>query len=406
VSIPRPGATFLHADLDAFYASVEQRDDPALRGRPVIVGTGVVLAASYEARAAGVRTAMNGGQARRLCPAAIVVQPRMHAYSEASREVFAIFRDTSPLVEPLSIDEAFIDVAGLRRLAGTPVEIAARLRRRVREEAGLPLSVGIATTKFLAKVASARSKPDGLLEVPAGEELDFLHPLPVRALWGVGPVTEQRLHSHGVRTVGEVAALGRATLESWLGPAAGRQLHALSHNHDPRAVRTGVRRKSIGAQRALGRRHHTRAEADAILLGLVDRVSRRLRSGRRLARTVTVSWRGHDMAGHTLSRTLDAPTDSTADLLAAARRLLDGAWDQVAASGLGLLGVSAANLVDATAVQLGLDLYGKDPTGLDAAVDAVRERFGSDAITRGRLLGDTPLEMPTLADPGPDAAEE
>ena len=189
-------ATILHADLDAFYASVEQRDDPGLRGRPVIVGGGVVLAASYEAKAYGVRTAMGGAQARRLCPQAVVVAPRMSAYSQASDAVFDVFRDTSPLVEAISVDEAFLDVGGLRRVSGTPVQIAARLRADVRDRVGLPITVGIARTKFLAKVASQEAKPDGLLLVPPGRELAFLHPLPVRRLWGVGAVTADKLRVH------------------------------------------------------------------------------------------------------------------------------------------------------------------------------------------------------------------
>src|SRR5438034_3555431 len=196
--------TILHADLDAFYASVEQRDQPRLRGQPVIVGGGVVLAASYEARAYGVRTAMGGMQARRLCPHAVVVRPRMSAYSEASKAVYRVFDDTTPLVEGLSIDEAFLDVRGMRRLAGTPAEIAARLRRNVLERVGLPITVGVARTKFLAKVASGVAKPDGLLVVPPDRELAFLHPLPVERLWGVGPVTAGKLHDLGLATVGDV----------------------------------------------------------------------------------------------------------------------------------------------------------------------------------------------------------
>src|ERR671919_3071060 len=215
------GATILHADLDSFYASVEQRDDPSLRGRPVIVGGGVVLAASYEAKAFGVRTAMGGRQARALCPQAIVVDPRMSAYSEASAAVFAVFERTTPLVEGLSIDEAFLDVRGMELIAGTPTEIATRLRRQVREQVGLPLTVGVARTKFLAKVASGVAKPDGLLEVPPDGELAFLHPLPVERLWGVGPVTAGKLRRRGITTVGEVAQLGENALVSMLGVASG-----------------------------------------------------------------------------------------------------------------------------------------------------------------------------------------
>src|SRR5947199_3584978 len=254
--------SFLHADLDAFYASVEQRDDPRLRGRAVIVGMGVVLAASYEAKACGVRTAMGGAQARRLCPEAIVVPPRMKAYSEASRAVFKVFEQTSPVVEGLSIDEAFLDARGLRRISGTAAEIAARLRRDVRERVGLPITVGVARTKFLAKVASGVAKPDGLLVVPPDRELAFLHPLPVEALWGVGTVTAEKLHELGISTVGEVSELGEGALVTLLGRGAGRRLHALAHNRDPRPVVARRRRRSIGAQRALGRSRISFAELD------------------------------------------------------------------------------------------------------------------------------------------------
>ena len=251
---PRTGATILHADLDSFYASVEQRDDPALRGRPIAVGGGVVLAASYEAKAFGVRTAMSGGAARRLCPDLIEVSPRFDAYTEASRAVFDIFRDTSPLVEPMSIDEAFIDVGGLWRIAGTPTEIAAGLRARVASEVGLPITVGVARTKFLAKVASAVGKPDGLLVVEPDGELDFLHPLPVQRLWGVGAITAAKLHARGIHTVADIAAMPPDALTAIVGRAMGHQLHALSHNRDARRVTTGRRRGSIGTQQALGRR--------------------------------------------------------------------------------------------------------------------------------------------------------
>src|SRR5215218_3745985 len=265
----RAEATILHADLDAFFASVEQRDDPQLRSRPLIVGGGVVLAASYEAKARGVRTAMGGREARRLCPDAAVVPPRFEAYVAASKAVFAVFRDTSPLVEGLSIDEAFLDVRGMERIAGKPIEIAARLRRDVRERVGLAITVGVARTKFLAKVASAVAKPDGLLVVPPGGELTFLHPLPVERLWGVGPVTAGKLRKSGLATVGQVAQLAEAALVSILGQAAGRHLHALAHNRDPRRVRGGRRRRSIGAQRALPRSGKSWTALDAVLVGLV-----------------------------------------------------------------------------------------------------------------------------------------
>ena len=238
-------ASILHADLDSFFASVEQRDDARLRGRPVIVGMGVVLAASYEAKACGVRTAMGQVRARRLCPAAVVVPPRMSAYSEASKEVFRLFEDAAPVVEGLSIDEAFLDVSGMERSVGTPLEIAQRLKHDVLEGVGLPVTVGVARTKFLAKVASGVAKPDGLLVVPPERELQFLHPLPVERLWGVGRVTADKLHRHGLVTVGEVARLPEEVLVSMLGTASGRHLHALARGRDPRPVQRGRRRGSI-----------------------------------------------------------------------------------------------------------------------------------------------------------------
>ena len=315
----RGEATVLHADLDAFYASVEQRDAPALRGRPVIVGGGVVLAASYEAKARGVRTAMGGRQARELCPDAVVVPPRMDAYSAASKDVFAIFRDTTPLVEGLSIDEAFLEVGGLRRIAGTPEQVAVRLRERVRVEVGLAISVGVARTKFLAKVASAVSKPDGLLVVEPEREQEFLLPLPVERLWGVGAVTAEKLHGLGIHTVGELAELEEATAERLLGRAAGAHLHALARLRDPRPVDTTRRRGSIGSQRALGSRPRSVEELDVILAQIVDRLGRRLRERDRVCRTVVLRLRYGDFAKATRSRTMRAPSDRTAVLLTIAR---------------------------------------------------------------------------------------
>ena len=387
----------LHADLDAFFASVEQRDDPRLRGRPVIVGAGVVLAASYEAKAYGVRTAMGGAEARRLCPNAIVVPPRMSAYSEASKAVFEVFEDTTPLVEGLSIDEAFLDVRGLRRLAGTSAEIAARLRHDVLELVGLPITVGVARTKFLAKVASAVAKPDGLLVVPAHLELDFLHPLPIERLWGVGPVTAAKLHAWGITTVGEVARLGEPALVSILGRASGRHLHALARNHDPRAVRVRRRRGSMGSQRALGRSPRSAADLDAILVGLVDRVTRRMRAARRVGRTVVLRLRFGDFSRATRSHTLHRATAETHTILMAARALLAIAQPTIARRGITLVGVSVANLEDARAVQLTLPLDRR--SALDAALDEVRDRFGSAAVTRAVLLGrDQGISMPLLPD--------
>jgi DNA polymerase-4 len=395
-----PGdATILHADLDAFYASVEQRDDPRLRGRPVIVGSGVVLAASYEAKACGVRTAMGGWQARRLCPLAVVVEPRMSAYSEASRAVFDVFRDTTPLVEGLSIDEAFLDVGGLRRIAGTPAEIAVRLRASVRERVGLPITVGVARTKFLAKVASGVAKPDGLLVVPPDGELAFLHPLPVERLWGVGPVTSGKLRERGIVTVGKVARLGEAALVSMLGVAAGRHLHALAHNRDPRPVQVGRRRRSMGAQRALGRSRHTPDMIDAVLAGLVDRVTRRMRAAHRAGRTVVLRLRFDDFSRATRSHTLARATAHTRTILDAARRLAAVAMPMIESRGLTLVGISVGNFDDGDVEQLELPFQHYDGYHLDAAVDAVRERFGHGAVIRAALLGrDQGPTVPLLPD--------
>ncbi|WP_213450348.1 DNA polymerase IV [Rhizomonospora bruguierae] len=391
--------TILHADLDAFYASVEQRDDPRLRGRPVIVGAGVVLAASYEAKARGVRTAMGGRQARLLCPEAVVVPPRMSAYTAASRAVFEVFRATTPVVEGLSIDEAFLDVSGLRRIAGLPSAIAAGLRREVLARVGLPITVGVARTKFLAKVASGVAKPDGLLVVPTDAELAFLHPLPVERLWGVGRVTGAKLRDRRIRTVGQVAGLGEAALVSLLGEHAGRHLHALAHNRDPRPVVTGRRRGSVGAQHALGfRRRHPPRELDAVLSGLVDRVARRLRRAGRAGRTVTLRLRFADFTRATRSHTLARPTAHTETILAAARDLLAAALPLIDRRGVTLVGVAVGNLDDGVE-QLVLPFDRASGGGLDAAVDAVRERFGHAAVTRAvQLNRRQPVAVPLLPD--------
>jgi DNA polymerase IV len=396
------GATILHADVDSFYASVEQRDDPSLRGRPVIVGGGVVLAASYEAKARGVRTAMSFRRARALCPEAVVVGPRMSVYSQASKAMFRVFEEASPLVEGLSIDEAFLDVRGLEHIAGTPVEIAARLRFDVREQVGLPITVGVARTKFLAKVASGVAKPDGLLLVPPERELAFLHPLPVEQLWGVGAATAEKLHVFGLETVGDVAALAEPVLVTILGRAAGRQLHALAHNRDPRPVQTGRRRGSIGAQRALGatgRRPRSPGAIDTALVGLVERVTRRMRAAGRVGRTVVLRLRFADFSRATRSHSLPRPTAETHAILATARWLLAGAAPAIERRGLTLVGVSVANLEDDRTLQLVLRLDRLDRGALDAALDEIRERYGSNAVTRAVLLGrDQGLVMPLLPD--------
>jgi DNA polymerase-4 len=392
-------ATILHADLDAFFASVEQRDDPELRERPVIVGGGVVLAASYEARAFGVRTAMGGHRARRLCPHAIVVSPRMSAYSEASKAVFEVFEDTTPLVEGLSIDEAFLDVRGLGRISGPPLYIAQRLKEKVLERVGLRITVGVARTKFLAKVASGVAKPDGLLVVPPAGELAFLHLLPVERLWGVGKVTAAKLHERGITTVGEVAALAEATLVETVGRAAGRQLHALAHNRDPRPVKARRRRRSIGSQRALGRRRRSPAELDAVLVAIVDRLGRRLRAARRACRTVMLRLRFDDFSRATRSYTLAQATTETPTILATARALLAAAMPMIQRRGVTLIGLSLGNLQDDRAIQLVLPFDIRRAMALDAALDSVRERYGTDAITRAVLLGrDQGVSMPLLPD--------
>jgi DNA polymerase IV len=392
-------ATILHADLDAFYASVEQRDNPRLRGRSVIVGGGVVLAASYEAKACGIRTAMGGGQARRLCPQAIVLPPRMSAYVEASRAVFAVFADTAPVVEALSIDEAFLDVSGLERITGTPIEIAARLRRDVLAQVGLPITVGVASTKFLAKVASGVAKPDGLLRVAPGSELAFLHPLAIERLWGVGAVTARKLRDEAITTIGEVARLTESDLVSIVGRASGRHLHALAHNRDPRRVRPRRRRASIGAQHALGRSRKSAAEIDAALLGLVDRVTRRMRASQRAGRTVVLRLRFGDYTRATRSHTLTHATAHTQTILATARALLATAMPMIERRGLTLVGVAVTNLGSNAAVQLVLP-FERDPgLALDTAIDDVRERFGSGSLTRAVLLGcDHRPSVPLLPD--------
>ena len=393
-------ANILHADLDSFYASVEQRDDPRLRGRPVIVGAGVVLAASYEAKAHGIRTAMGGGTARRLCPDAVVVSPRMSAYSEASKAVFKVFDDFSPVVEGLSIDEAFLDVRGLEHIKGTPREIAGLLRREVRARVGLPITVGVARTKFLAKVASAVAKPDGLLVVPPEGELAFLHPLPVERLWGVGKVTSKKLREVGITTVAEVARLPENALVSIVGRAAGRHLHALAHNRDPRRVRSGRRRRSMGTQHALGRRSPRSWEAlDANLVGLVDRLARRLRAAGRVCRTVVLRLRFEDFSRATRSTTLAEPTAQTQKILATARGLLAAAMPLVERQGINLIGISLSNLEDDWAIQLALPFDRQRESALDAVLDDIRDRFGTKAITRAVLLGrDNHLTVPLLPD--------
>jgi DNA polymerase IV len=313
--------------------------------------------------------------------------------------VFEVFRDTTPLVEAVSIDEAFLDVYGLRHIAGAPSEIAARLRSVVLERVGLVITVGVARTKFLAKVASGVAKPDGLLVVPVDGELAFLHPLPVQRLWGVGQVTAAKLLVRGITTVAEVAALDERALVSMLGPGSGRHLHALAHNRDPRPVVVGRRRRSIGSQCALGRRPISPADLDARLIGLVDRVCRRLRGAGRLCRTVMLRLRFRDFSRATRSHSLPSATDDTAAILSALRELVRANAGLIREQGITLIGVALSNLDDADAVQLELPFAQHDVSGLDRALDQVRDRWGSASVTRGVLLGrEVGMTVPMLPD--------
>jgi DNA polymerase-4 len=402
--VPRE-ATILHADADCFYASVAQRDNPELRGKPVIVGGGVVMAASYEARACGVRSAMGGAQARRLCPDAIVVDTDWPAYVEASRALLEIFEHAAPHVEALSMEEAFLDVRGLRHISGSPVKIAVRLRREVRERVGLPITVGIATTKHVAKVASRVAKPDGLLLVPAGQELRFLHPLSIERLWGVGPASAEKLHRHGITHVRQLAELSADELVSILGRASGRHAHALAHNRDPRRVRRRRGRRSIGSQSALGRSPKSPEMLDRVAVAITDRVTRRMRSAGRRGRTVTLRLRYDDFSRATRSRTMWQPTASTQVVLRIVRALLRAAMPTIDERGLTLLGVTISNLDNGGgAIQLELPLDGPDRVALDHALDELRRRFGPTAVTRATLVGRSEHLAPSLL-PGdePDA---
>jgi DNA polymerase IV len=381
-------ASILHADADAFFASVEQRDDPSLRGRPTVVGPGVVMAASYEARAYGIHGGMGGRQARRLCPHLVAVPPRFDAYTEASRALFDLFEETAPLVEGLSLEEAFLDVRGLERISGSPRQIAEGLRRRARERIGLAVTVGVARTKVLAKMASRAAKPDGLLVIDPDREAEFLRPLPVEALWGVGAATAEKLHAHGVHTVGDLGRRDPTELGLFLGSHAARHLHAIAHNRDQRRVRRGRRRRSIGTQSAFAGGGKSGSDLDALLVTLVDRVTRRARAGNHAGRTVTLRFRFGDFSRATRSRTLLYPTAGTGAILAAARVLLAAARPLIERRGITLLGITVANLSDH--VQLELPLDPRLNPALDLAIDEIRERFGNDAIRRGSTRPSTP----------------
>ncbi len=385
-------ATILHADLDAFYASVEQLLDPSLRGRPIAVGGGVVLAASYEARRFGVRGGMSGWQARQLCPALRFVGGHFREYQRLADQVMSVLRDVTPVVERISIDEAFLDVRGAIHLFGPPPAIAEAIRRRVRAEIGLPVSVGVARTKHLAKVASQVAKPDGLVVVPSGREREFLAPLPVGLMWGVGPATEARLHARGVRTIGELAAVSPAALRHLLGDAHGTRLSALAQDHDPRAVTSGGRAKSVGAQSALGRRPATREVLDATFARLADRVASRLRAAGLEGRCVTVRVRFPGMRAVTRSATFADPVPSTRALTEVASYLASRAIEEEHQAQVTLLAVSVSHLRRAGGLQLSLPFEpraGRDEAArwaVDRSVDGVRQKFGRSAVGYGTVV--------------------
>jgi DNA polymerase IV len=392
------GAGILHADLDAFYASVEQLLDASLRGKPIAVGGGVVLAASYEAKAFGVRGGMAGWRARELCPQLRFVTGNFKEYQRLGDAAIEILGDFTPLVERLSIDEAFADVAGCERLFGPPVEIAKAIRRRVREELGLPISVGVARTKHLAKIASQVAKPDGLAVVDPRSELAFLHDLPVELMWGVGPVTKERLADMGVRTIGQLALMPGHRLECLLGHAVGEKLTALAWNRDPREIRTHHRAQSAGAQSALGRKPAEESVYRPTLWHLADRIGTRLRAKSLAARTVTVRVRFADLRSVTRSVTLRASISATAMLAEIAEELVRGVLAKHSNERtVSLLGISASNLEKSPLVQLELSFAREDEKRrpgtkqgrarwvADGAIDAIRERFGWEAVGYGSL---------------------
>ena len=392
-------ATILHADLDAFYASVEQLLDPSLKGKPIAVGGGVVLAASYEAKAFGVRGGMPGRRARELCPQLIFVGGHFKEYQRLGDAAIGVVGDFTPLVERISIDEAFADVAGTEPLFGPPAEIARAIRRRVRTELGLPISVGVARTKHLAKIASQVAKPDGLVVVDPGNELAFLHDLPVELMWGVGPATQERLAEIGVGTIGELARTSPSSLDLLLGPALGEKLTALSWNRDPRAIQTHRRAQSAGAQSALGRKPAAERVFRPALRHLADRVGSRLREKSRSGRTVTVRVRFADLRAVTRSVTLPAPISATAILAEVAEDLVRAVLaDHRREKTISLLAISVSHLETDPAMQLDLALgldderrrpgsgKGRARFSADRAVDAIRNRFGWEAVGYGSVV--------------------
>lgn len=388
-----PTPDILHVDLDAFYASVEQMLDPSLKGKPVSVGGGVVMAASYEAKAFGVKSGMPFNMAKLLCPELISVGGHFSEYSRLSDEVFAICEDYTPLVEKISIDEAFLDVSGSRHLFGRPGVIGGEIRRRVLQETGLAISVGVARTKFLAKIGSQVAKPDGMIVVPIPYELDFLHPLPVRLMWGVGPATQAKLSEYGVETIGDLAGLPESTLGGRLGRGVAKHLSLLSWNHDPRGVQTSHRARSVSSQSGFGRHDIDQAFTNKIIKDLSDRVASRLRDKNRSGRTITVRIRFADMSSITRSMTMAAPICTTEALYDIALELVaSGLGDYPEHTEYSLLAVGVSGLTYGTALQLELPLVfddtaqrpgselGRKHRRLDSAVDTVRERFGREAL--------------------------
>lgn len=389
-------ATILHADLDAFYASVEQLFDPSLRGRPIAVGGGVVLAASYEAKAFGVRGGMPGRRARELCPDLHFVSGHFSEYQRLGDAAIGVLSDFTPLVERISIDEAFADVAGAEHLFGSPVEMAQTVRRRVREEVGLPISIGVARTKHLAKIASQVAKPDGLVHVDPRTELEFLHDLPVELMWGVGPVTRLRLAEEGIETIGQLARVPGQSLERWLGHAVGAKLGSLAWNRDPRAIQTRRRAGSVGAQSALGKRPASAEVFVPTLRHLADRVASRMRAKSYLGRTITAKVRFADMRSITRSITLPAAISATNMLAEIAEELVRKALaDYPREKTISLLAISVGHLEKQSALQLELPLALHDAAlrpgsalgaarwAADRAMDSIRDRFGRDAVGYG-----------------------
>ena len=392
-------ATILHADLDSFYASVEQLLDPSLRGKPIAVGGGIVLAASYEAKAFGVRSPMPGWKAKELCPDLIFVGGHFSEYSRLGDAAIKILDDYTPLVERISIDEAFADVAGTERLFGPPVEIARTVRRRVREELGLPISVGVARTKHLAKIASQVAKPDGLVFVEPESELEFLHELPVELMWGVGPVTKEKLFHEGIETIGELARSAPEMLRGLLGPAAGEKLAALAWNRDPREIETRRRAHSAGAQSALGKKPAAEDIIRPTLIHLADRVGSRLRPKTLAGRTITARVRFADLRSITRSVTLPASVSATLTLAEVAEELVwAGLADHPDETTISLLAISVSHLEKQPHLQLDLPLGLADEVhrpgtkrgaarwSADRAIDKIRDRFGWESIGYGSVV--------------------